>query len=159
MTSWVYFHQDLDEPPYPDGSRVLRPAVPLVVSPGLPSVLEVLDSGSPASVANAKLFGELGVDIDRTEPLYEIALTVGGRFTPTPVFEIELWLHPPGRGTEPFAWSFPSAPAKAGCFPSASSWDSADGSTDSPRRGPLRGDLTGEACSRRSAQLNSAIAM
>ena len=34
-TSWVYPHQDLAEPPYPDGSRVLRPAVPLMVSPGL----------------------------------------------------------------------------------------------------------------------------
>lgn len=77
MTSWVHLHQDLDEPPYPDGSLVLRPAVPLVVSPGPPSMLGVLDSGSPASVANATLFGELGVDIDRTEPLYEIAFTVG----------------------------------------------------------------------------------
>lgn len=28
MTSWVYLHLDLDEPAYPDGSRVLRPAVP-----------------------------------------------------------------------------------------------------------------------------------
>ncbi len=103
MTSWVYPHQDLAEPPYPDGSRVLRPAVPLMVSPGLPSVLGVVDSGSPASVANATLFGELGVDIDRAKPLYEIALTVGGRFTPTPVFEVELWLHPPDPGVEPVA--------------------------------------------------------
>lgn len=107
MTSWVYRHQDLDEPPYPDGSRVLRPAVPLVVSPGLPSVLGVVDSGSPASVANATLFGELGIDLDRAEPLYEIALTVGGRFTPTPVFEVELWLHPSERGAEPVAWTLP----------------------------------------------------
>lgn len=106
-TSWVYPHQDLAEPPYPDGSPVLRPAVPLMVSPGLPSVLGVVDSGSPASVANATLFGELGVDIDRAKPLYEIALTVGGRFTPTPVFEVELWLHPPDPGVEPVAWTLP----------------------------------------------------
>jgi hypothetical protein len=117
VTRWVYLHQDLDEPPYPDGSRVLRPAVPLVISPGLPSVLGVLDSGSPASVANAKLFGELGVDIDRTEPLYEIALTVGGRFTPTPVFEVELWLHPPERGAEPVAWTIPLGARKGWTLP------------------------------------------
>lgn len=70
-------------------------------------MLGVVDSGSPASVANATLFGELGVDIDRAEPLYGIALTVGGRFTPTPVFEVELWLHPPGPGAEPVAWTLP----------------------------------------------------
>jgi hypothetical protein len=56
MTDWVYMHRDLDQPPYPDGSPVLRPAVAVVVSSSLPAVLGVLDFGSPASVADATLF-------------------------------------------------------------------------------------------------------
>lgn len=58
-------------------------------------MLGVLDSGSPASVADATLFDLVGVDIEHDEPLYEIPLTVGGRFRPTPVFEVRLWLEPP----------------------------------------------------------------
>jgi hypothetical protein len=107
VANWIYPHQDLDEAPYPDGSRVLRPVVQLVVAPGIPSVLGVLDSGSPASIADSTLFDRLGVDVDRDEPLYEIPLTVGGRFTPTPVFEVELRLHPLEPGLEPMAWTLP----------------------------------------------------
>jgi hypothetical protein len=107
MTDWVYTHRDLDEPPYPDGSPVLRPAVPVVVSPSLPAVLGVLDSGSPASVADATLFDLAGVDIEHDEPLYEIPLTVGGRFRPTPVFEVRLWLQPPEPDGAPLPWTLP----------------------------------------------------
>lgn len=107
MTDWIYPHRDLDEPPYPDGSPVLRPVVPVVVSSGLPAVLGVLDSGSPASVADATLFDMLGVDLERDEPLFEIPLTFGGRFAPTPVFEVRLWLQPPAAGAEPVAWRLP----------------------------------------------------
>jgi hypothetical protein len=44
---WVYAHQDLGEPVHADGSAILRPVVPLVVTPELPAVLGVVDSGSP----------------------------------------------------------------------------------------------------------------
>jgi hypothetical protein len=97
-SSWVYPHQDLGEPLHVDGSPVIRPVVPLVVAPGLPAVLGVLDSGSPVSVANADLFGWLGIDIEHGDPLYEMPLSVGGGFESTPVFEVELRLRPPGDG-------------------------------------------------------------
>jgi hypothetical protein len=95
MTDWIYAHRDLDEPPYPDRS------------PGVPAVLGVLDSGSPASVADATLFDLVGVDIEHDEPLYEIPLTVGGRFRPTPVFGVRLWLQPPEPAGEPLPWTLP----------------------------------------------------
>ena len=107
MTDWTYAHRDLDEPPYPDGSPVLRPAVPVVVSSSVPAVLGVLDSGSPASAADAALLGLLGVNIQRDEPLYEIPLTVGGRFRPTPVFEVRLCLQPPEPDGAPLPWTLP----------------------------------------------------
>jgi hypothetical protein len=43
---WNYAHQDLGEPSFVDGSPILRPVVPLVVSTELPAVLGVLDSGA-----------------------------------------------------------------------------------------------------------------
>jgi hypothetical protein len=42
----------------------------------------------------ATAFDRLGVDVARDEPRYDIPPAVGGRFTPTPVFEVELRLHP-----------------------------------------------------------------
>lgn len=39
VADWVFPHRDLDEPPYPDGTRVLRPAVPIIVAAGVPAVL------------------------------------------------------------------------------------------------------------------------
>jgi hypothetical protein len=107
VADWIYPHRDLDEPPYADGSRVFRPAVPIIVAVGLPSVLGVIDSGSPASVADATLFDLLGVSVDVDEPLFEIPLMVGGRFARTPVFEVQMWLQPPTAGTEPLAWTLP----------------------------------------------------
>ena len=95
MGPWVYAHRDLGEPLHADGSPILRPVVPLVVASDVPAVLGVIDSGSPVSVGSADLFGWLGVDLDATEPLYEIPLSVGGRFDRTPVFRVELGLRPP----------------------------------------------------------------
>ena len=61
----------------------------------MPSQISGHGSGSPVSVASADLFGWLGVDLDVTQPLYEIPLSVGGRFDRTPVFRVELGLRPP----------------------------------------------------------------
>lgn len=69
------------------------------MAPGLPAVLGVLVSGSPVSVANADLFGWLGIDIEHADPVYEMPLSVGGGFESTPVFEVELRLRPPGEST------------------------------------------------------------
>lgn len=84
--------------------RMLRPAVPVVVSSNVSAVLGVLGSGSPASVADATMFDVLGVDVENDEPLYEIPLTVGRRFRPTPVFEVRLWSRPPESAGEPLPW-------------------------------------------------------
>ena len=65
-SNWVYPHQDLGEPLHVDGTPVLRPVVPIIVTDELPAMLGVLDSGSPVSVANADLFRWLGIDVDTT---------------------------------------------------------------------------------------------
>ncbi|TPW15514.1 MAG: hypothetical protein FD127_725 [Acidimicrobiaceae bacterium] len=93
--TWEYPHEDLGEPVHVDGSPVLRPVVPLIVTAGMPAVLGVIDSGSPISVANADLFALLGIDIDLDQPAYGIPLSVGGGFERTPVFLVDLELRPP----------------------------------------------------------------
>ncbi len=103
--TWVYPHQDLGEPVHVDGSPILRPVVPLVVAPGLPAVLGVLDSGSPISIANVDLFTWLGIDVDAVEPAYEIPLSVGGGFERTPVFRVTLQLRSPDNDVEVVRWS------------------------------------------------------
>jgi hypothetical protein len=92
---WNYAHQDLGEPSFVDGSPILRPVVPLVVSTELPAVLGVLDSGSPVSVASTDVFRWLGVDLSVAQPLYEIPLSVGGGFDRIPVFRVRLLLRAP----------------------------------------------------------------
>ena len=68
-------------------------------------MLGVLDSGSPVSVANADLFRWLGIDVDRSEPVHEMPLSVGGGFESTPVFEVELRLQAPTDGqADPVPW-------------------------------------------------------
>ena len=105
---WRYPHQDLGEPLHADGSPIRRPVVPLIVAQGRPSVLGVLDSGSPMSVADADLFGLLGIDIHRDAPVYEIPLSVAGGFQRTPVFQVELQLRSSSVGVdEPVRWSLP----------------------------------------------------
>ena len=104
--AWTYPHQDLGEPVHVDGSAVVRPVVPLVISGLMPAVLGVLDSGSPISVADADLFAPLGIDVERDEPVYEVPLSVGGGFARTPVFLVELELRPPVGVQQPNArWS------------------------------------------------------
>ena len=94
-STWSYPHEDLGEPLHVDGSPIIRPVVPAVVADGLPAVLGVLDSGSPVSVVNADLFNWLCLDIDTTDPIYELPLSLGGGFESMPVFDVELRLRSP----------------------------------------------------------------
>ena len=47
------------------------------------------------SVASADLFRWLDIDVDRSDPAYEMPLSVGGGFEAMPVFEVELRLRAP----------------------------------------------------------------
>ncbi len=117
MVSWTYAHQDLGEPPFADGSALRRPVVPLLFDAGSPSVLGVIDSGSPMSVANSTLFSRLGIDVDHELPLYEVPLSMGGRFATTPVFEVELSLHAPEPGGQPIRWRLPLGASRSWRYP------------------------------------------
>lgn len=103
--TWVYHHQDLGESVHVDGAPLLRPVVPLIVAVGLPAVLGVLDSDSPISVGSSDLFAFLGVDIETDDPLYEVPLSVGGRFERTPILRVRLRLGSPGDHTDVVSWS------------------------------------------------------
>ncbi len=102
---WEFAHQDLGEPPFVDGTAILRPVVPLMLAADLPAVFGVLDSGSPVSVASNDVFRWLGVDPDASPPLYELPLNVGGRFDRTPVFRVRLRLRAPEPSERTFEWS------------------------------------------------------
>ena len=93
--AWSYPHQDLGESVHVDGSAVVRPVVPLVISGLMPAVLGVLDSGSPISVADADLFALLGIDVERGRTCLRGPLSVGGGFERTRVFLVDLELRPP----------------------------------------------------------------
>ena len=41
-------------------------------------LLAVVDSGSPISVADARLFQRSGIDTERDKPIYDVPLTIGG---------------------------------------------------------------------------------
>jgi hypothetical protein len=102
---WKYAHQDLGESLYVDGSSITRPVVPLVVSPDLPAVLGVLDSGSPISVASTDVFRWLGVDPAVTAPIHEVPLNVGGGFERIPVFRVRLGLRSPEPSEASVEWT------------------------------------------------------
>lgn len=103
---WAYPHCDLGEPNLPDGSMVRRPVVTVAPLASTQVLLAVVDSGSPISVADARLFDRLGIDTGNDEPLYEVPLTVGGGFGRIPVYAVELLLKPPASSTEPpLAWT------------------------------------------------------
>jgi hypothetical protein len=74
---WRYEHLDLDEPRLPDGTAVRRPVVTVGAPGSLRDYVAVIDSGSPVSVADWRLFPSLGIDIDRDEPLFDVPLGVG----------------------------------------------------------------------------------
>ena len=69
-------------------------------------LLAVVDSGSPISVADARLFQRLGVDTEPDQPLYDVPLTIGGGDGRIPVYAVELMLVPPGSiAGSPVLWS------------------------------------------------------
>lgn len=107
MTHWVYPHLDLEEPPLPDGTPILRPVVPLMRAPGTAQFPGVIDSGSPICAADARLFTQFGIDIDNDQPLFELGLTIGGQFARAPVFQVTMWLHPPSDDGDAIAWQPP----------------------------------------------------
>lgn len=102
---WRYEHLDLNETALPDGTPVRRPVV-TIGAPG--SVLDytaVVDSGSPVSVADARLFASLGIDIKSDQPMFEVSVGVGGAYSKVPVFEVELELRsPPEQPAEAVTW-------------------------------------------------------
>jgi len=116
---WTYSHLSLDESPHPDGTQILRPIVPLTLAAETTPLTGVVDSGSPISAANAALFGDMGIDIDNDEPLYEVGLTIGGRSARAPVFAVTLWLHPPDPGERAVSWRLPLMARRAWTFPFA----------------------------------------
>lgn len=78
-----------------------------MLSPGSAQLLGVIDSGSPISAADARLFGQFGVDIESDPPLYEVGLTVAGQFARAPVFAVTLWLHPADDTAAAVSWELP----------------------------------------------------
>jgi len=83
----------------------MRPVVPVTLGDWSSDYVGVVDSGSPMSVADARLFDLLGIDLDRREPLYEIPLRLGPTFGNVPVFQVDLWLRAPSNeASSPFQW-------------------------------------------------------
>jgi hypothetical protein len=89
---WHYPHRSLGEPDLPDGSAVRRPVVTLAVESIQQTLIAVLDSGSPVSIADASLFAVLGIDLTNDEPLYQLPLTIAGGAGALPVYEVTLGL-------------------------------------------------------------------
>ncbi len=103
---WAYAHVDLGEPHLPDGSIVRRPVVTVAPVNSAQILLAVVDSGSPISVADARLFQRLGIDTERDKPLYDVPLTIGGGDGRIPVYAVQLMLVPPGSiAGSPVPWS------------------------------------------------------
>lgn len=71
------------------------------------------------SVANSTLFSRLGIDVDHDRPLYEVPLSVGGRFAATPVFDVELSLRAPEPGGQPIRWRLALGARRSWRFPFA----------------------------------------
>jgi hypothetical protein len=92
---WRYEHADLDEPRFPDGTAIRRPVVTVGAPGSLRDYTAVIDSGSPVSAADSRLFASFGIDIDSQQPLFEVPLGLGGSFSKMPVFEVALELRPP----------------------------------------------------------------
>ena len=103
--AWRYEHLDLNEASLPDGRTIRRPVV-TVGGPGIVrDYIAVVDSGSPVSVADSRLFPSLGIDIETDAPLFAVSVGVGGAYTKVPVVVAELELRsPPGQPSDTVAW-------------------------------------------------------
>lgn len=114
--AWVYPLRALGEAPFPDGTSIVRPAVPFLVAGHEQVHLGVVDSGSPLTVTSRDVALRAGIDINSTAPLLEVPLGLGARFDRLPVFMFELELQPPS-GTDGFRWSLPMAVQSSWRFP------------------------------------------
>ena len=94
--AWVYPLRALGEAPFPDGTSIVRPAVPFLVAGHEQVHLGVVDSGSPLTVTSRDIAVRAGIDITSTAPLME--------------------LQPPS-GTDGFRWSLPMAVHSTWRFP------------------------------------------
>jgi hypothetical protein len=105
---WRYEHLDLNEASLPDGTAVRRPVVTVGGRDSEREYVAVVDSGSPVSVADARIFASLGIDIESDTPIFEVSVGVGGAFSKVPVYEVELELRsPPGQASETVTWRLP----------------------------------------------------
>jgi len=114
--AWVYPWRALGEAPFPDGTSIVRPAVPFLVAGHEQVHLGVVDSGSPLTVTSRDVAVRAGIDITSTAPLMEVPLGLGARFDRLPVFMFELELQPPS-GTDGFRWTLPMAVQSRWRFP------------------------------------------
>lgn len=103
MSPWVYPLRDLAESPFPDGSPILRPAVPILIPDQTSVHLGVLDSGSPLSVTSRRFARRAGIDLDTAEPVMEVPLGLATRFDRLPMFAIDLELQSPA-GSDIVSW-------------------------------------------------------
>jgi hypothetical protein len=102
---WRYEHLDLNEASLPDGSAVRRPVVTVGAHGSEREYVAVVDSGSPVSVADARIFTSLGIDLGSDSPIFEVSVGVGGQYSKVPVYEVELDLRsPPGQPSETVTW-------------------------------------------------------
>jgi len=114
--AWIYPLQDLTETPLPDGSPILRHAVPILI-PAKDSVhFGVLDSGSPLSVTSRRFARQAGIDLDAAVPVMEVPLGLAARFDRLPVFEINLELQAPD-GSDTVSWNLRVAVRPTWNFP------------------------------------------
>ncbi len=73
---WRYEHLDLNEASLPDGRTIRRPVVTVGAPGTVRDYIAVVDSGSPVSVADSRLFPSLGIDIETDAPLFEVSVGV-----------------------------------------------------------------------------------
>lgn len=105
MVTWRYPHLDLDERPFPDGSRVLRPIVR--VSPAGQDHFRVgiVDSGLPITVAGPALVRACGVDLELADAVMTLPLRLGGNAADVAVYRVELDLVEPPPGQQRVRWT------------------------------------------------------
>jgi len=114
--AWVYPLRALGEAPLPDGTSIVRPAVPFLVVGHEQVHLGVVDSGSPLSITSRDVAVRTGIDIASTPPVMELPIGLGARFDRLPVFVFELELQAPS-GADGFRWMLPLAVQPRWRFP------------------------------------------
>lgn len=104
MTRWRYPHADFDEAPFPDGPRVLRPAVRIATTGRTRFATGMIDSGSPITIASPGLLSDCGVDI-QAPPIMTVPLRLGSAAGEVTVHRVELELGEPPPGDGRVRWA------------------------------------------------------